>query len=684
MSSAPKGRAIIEVLLDSNKINKQLKAVEDNFKKVGANIARIGTGFTAFGSGLVAALIVAANEAGDAAEVLSRFEAVFKGASREVKLFAAEVAKSIGRTEKDILDALSSYQAFFIGLGLGQNEAKELSKTLTTLALDFASFNNLADSDAQARFIAGLSGSSEVFDKFGINIKAAALDQKLLDQGLDVTTATATESQKVFARLAIIMESLGKQGAVGDALRTADSYNNVLKRLNASFIKLKTVIGSAVLKDIASFNAKISDSVSRLSDFIKNNPGIVKSLLQVGAALVVAGAAITAFGLSVIATGIAIGSLTTIVTAVTSALILAKTAAIAFFTSFAAPLTGVAILIGVIVNRIVDLKTLFKEVGTSITNDFGKAIETAKGSFDALKQAVLAGDLKLAFKILTTSIELFFRQSFKSILGYWDGLVGDFLLGINFITTAWQKFILKVDGLFIGLEITGSKTVDTIISTFSEAASTLNIIFIQITTEIRTLWLGIKALFKAGLRIGDGDIRGARQVFEDLEKAKTDIRKEADKAIEAELKLDFKGDSIKTENLKQLLVGNDALYQDVLKKSAEQEIKIISDLNEKTDARDLQINKTIDDLKFFSLVARQQANKQKEFIDEQANAQNDQKNAANAIKSIIPKFGQLVEAGSSQSLKLFGSNNNPLVKEQQKSNKILNQIAVNTNAIEVR
>jgi len=363
---------------------------------------------------------------------------------------------------------------------------------------------------------------------------------------------------------------------------------------------------------------------------------------------------------------------------------LAKVAAVAFFTSFAAPLTGVAILIGIIVNRIVDLKSLFKDVGTSITNDFGKAIETAKGSFDALKQAVLAGDLKLAFKILTTSIELFFRQSFKSILGYWDGLVGDFLLGINFITTAWQKFILKVDGLFIGLEITGSKTVDTIISTFSEAASTLNIIFIQITTEIRTLWLGIKALFKAGLRIGDGDISGARQVFEDLEKAKADIRKEADKAIESELKLDFKGDSIKTENLKKTLAGNRALQDDLLKKSAEQEIKIISDLNEKTDARDLQINKTIDDLKFFSLVARQQANKQKEFIDEQANAQNDQKNAANAIKSIIPKFGQLVEAGSSQSLRLFGSNNNPLVKEQQKSNKILNQIAVNTNAIEVR
>ena len=59
MSSAPKGRAIIEVLLDSNQLNKQLKKVEDNFKRVGANIARAGAGLTAFGAALVAPLILA-------------------------------------------------------------------------------------------------------------------------------------------------------------------------------------------------------------------------------------------------------------------------------------------------------------------------------------------------------------------------------------------------------------------------------------------------------------------------------------------------------------------------------------------------------------------------------------------------------------------------------------------------
>ena len=238
---------------------------------------------------MVGSLIVAANEAGDAAEVLSRFEAVFKGASKEVRNFASEVASSIGRTEKDVLDALSSYQSFFIGLGKGEEEAKELSKTLTTLALDFASFNNLADEDAQRRFLAGLSGSSEVFDKYGINIKSAALEQEFLRQGLDKTTATATENEKVMARLAIIMESLGKQGAVGDAVRTADSYNNVLKRLTSAFTDLKTAIGDAVLSDISAFNAKLSESISKIVEFIKANPGLVSSALKIGVALTTAG-----------------------------------------------------------------------------------------------------------------------------------------------------------------------------------------------------------------------------------------------------------------------------------------------------------------------------------------------------------------------------------------------------------
>ena len=36
MAKEPKGRAVIEMLLDTNQLTKSLKKVEDNFKRVGA------------------------------------------------------------------------------------------------------------------------------------------------------------------------------------------------------------------------------------------------------------------------------------------------------------------------------------------------------------------------------------------------------------------------------------------------------------------------------------------------------------------------------------------------------------------------------------------------------------------------------------------------------------------------
>ena len=75
MSSAPKGRAIIEVLLDSNQLNKQLRKVEDNFKRVGGNIARAGAGFAAFGAAIVAPLVAATKSFVDFGDTIDKISA---------------------------------------------------------------------------------------------------------------------------------------------------------------------------------------------------------------------------------------------------------------------------------------------------------------------------------------------------------------------------------------------------------------------------------------------------------------------------------------------------------------------------------------------------------------------------------------------------------------------------------
>ena len=95
-----------------------------------------------------------------------------------------------------------------------------MSKQITALATDLASFNNLADDDVLRDLHAALTGSGEVMKKYGVIVSEAAVKQELLNQGLD--PKNATEQQKVMARLAIIMR--GTTAAQGDAARSAGSF----------------------------------------------------------------------------------------------------------------------------------------------------------------------------------------------------------------------------------------------------------------------------------------------------------------------------------------------------------------------------------------------------------------------------------------------------------------------------
>jgi hypothetical protein len=686
MSQAPKGRAVIEMLLDTNQLTKSLKKVEDNFKKVGANILKIGAGFTGFGAGLIGALVVASNEAGDAAEIFNRFEAVFKGASREVRAFGAEVAKSIGRSEKDVAEALSVYQSFFIGLGKGDKEATELSKTLTTLALDFASFNNLSDADAQRRFVSGLSGSAEVFDRFGINIKAAALDQKLLQQGLNKTTATASENEKVMARLAIIVEALGRQGALGDAVKTAGSYSNVVKRLTAAFTDLKVAIGDAVLGDITAFNSKLASTINNIKNFIKQNEGLVKSALIAGAALIAAGAIVSSIGVSFIAAGFAISGLSSTIAIVASSITLVVTSLTALGSAVIAvlssPLATLAIAIGAIAVSTLDLKSGLDDLRKSASSDFSSAFLKAKDSFDLLKRAVLAGDLKLAFQILAKGIELFFRQAFNSIIGTFDIWVANSLNGVNEISSAFNKLGAEIVASLAGSVVQASQAADLIKNTFISAFKGIETVIAIVTAEIKKTWLNLTGLVEAGIAFKDDGFEGLDKVLEKVQADKDLIEKELEKTISANINLEANlGDSDFTKQAKAFSDGAKDALLDVDKDREAQTKKLFNDLSIADKSRVDEIKKLADDFKFLGLaVKRAEAVQTKKNLSDKDTG----KDSANAIKSLIPKFGALVETGSGGALKLFGTQNNPLVKEQIKTNKTLLVIANNTEGLTVK
>ena len=185
--------------------------------------------------------------AADMQETMNAFNETFRESADQVSRWAAVFSFALGRSRQESLEALTSFQAFMVGLGLGPKASKDMSKSLTRLSADFASFRNLTDAEAVQRFMSSLAGEPERLRRFGVNIGEAAVNLKLLAMGFPRVQQGATELQKVLARYQIILETLGRQNALGDAIRTAGSFVNQMKRMRGSIDELKFALGNALL-----------------------------------------------------------------------------------------------------------------------------------------------------------------------------------------------------------------------------------------------------------------------------------------------------------------------------------------------------------------------------------------------------------------------------------------------------
>lgn len=230
----------------------------------------------AAGVGSVSGLALSSlKAASDANENAAKFTAVFGKEADRTAASVATLADEIGRSENEIRKAMSAYQSIFVGLGFGGERAADMSLQIEKLSLDFAAFHNISDEDSMQRMIAALSGSAEVLDQFGVNIRQAALEEELLAMGIKKSVHEATEAEKTMARLNVIMGVMAGQGAIGAATRESESFANQVKALTADAEKLRIELGTAMmpaaqatiswLRDMATTSTDAKDGVSNIA-----------------------------------------------------------------------------------------------------------------------------------------------------------------------------------------------------------------------------------------------------------------------------------------------------------------------------------------------------------------------------------------------------------------------------------
>lgn len=160
----------------------------------------------------------------DLAEVQNVVDVTFKSLSGQVDAFAKNAAQAFGLSETMAKQYTGTFGAMAKAFGFTEQQAYDMSTTLTGLAGDVASFYNLNQDEAYTKIKSVFTGETESLKDLGVVMTQAALDNYALANGFGKTTSAMTEQEKVALRYRFVLDQLSL--AQGDFARTSDSWAN--------------------------------------------------------------------------------------------------------------------------------------------------------------------------------------------------------------------------------------------------------------------------------------------------------------------------------------------------------------------------------------------------------------------------------------------------------------------------
>jgi hypothetical protein len=217
----------------------------------GAVTAGIGMVTDAIGNSISAA--------SDQEEAMSKVNVVFGEQASVIQAWARTASTSMGMSETAALSAAGTLGNLFDALGIADDASAEMSQTVTQLAADLASFNNVPVAEAISALQSGLVGETEPMRRFGANISAARVEAYALAKGMAASKSAITDAMKVQARYELILQDT--VNAQGDFARTSDGLANSQKTLDARINEAMTSIGAALIPVVSTFVTFASDVI---------------------------------------------------------------------------------------------------------------------------------------------------------------------------------------------------------------------------------------------------------------------------------------------------------------------------------------------------------------------------------------------------------------------------------------
>ena len=218
------------------RVNKSLGNIKNILGRVGKWIAALGIGKVIKDS-IITAM--------DSIESDSMFDTVFGSLSNDVRRWSEELQNTLGLNGYAIRENVATLYNMTQSMGLASSEALNLSKDMTLLAEDMASFYNISSEEAFTKIRTGLTGETEPLKALGILVDDATIKQYAYANGIAKTGSELSNTEKVMARYIAIQQQTAT--ASGDLARTLNSPANQLRVLQNNLNLLKIELGNAFM-----------------------------------------------------------------------------------------------------------------------------------------------------------------------------------------------------------------------------------------------------------------------------------------------------------------------------------------------------------------------------------------------------------------------------------------------------
>ena len=205
-------------------------------------------------------------ESNEYIETINLFNITMGDAAEGAREYADTVGKALGIDPRDFMQYQGVFKNLTAGFGVATEDADIMSKNLTQLSYDMASFFNANTvEESFDKLSSAMAGQVKGLREYGIDVTVASLQEYALANGITTKVRAMSQAEKATLRYNYIMEkSIHMQG---DMARTILTPANAMRVLSAQLTQLKRALGNIISTLVTQLIPYVQVAVELFTEF---------------------------------------------------------------------------------------------------------------------------------------------------------------------------------------------------------------------------------------------------------------------------------------------------------------------------------------------------------------------------------------------------------------------------------